>query len=430
MRKCASLQDWLEWQESLHNTAIDLGLERIRAVAERLGILSFSMPVMTVAGTNGKGSTVTLLSSMLRAANYTVGTYTSPHILRYNERVAVNALPVSDEQLVRAFEAIEAVRGNTSLTYFEFGTLAAMWIFLQAKVDVIVLEVGLGGRLDATNLWDADVAAVSSVDLDHVDWLGNSREQIAYEKASIARAGKVLVSGDPEPPASILTTAQSIGAEVLQYAVDFQASLHGAYFDVQVAASSQAAAKQWQNLPLPTLRGDMQWRNAAVAVVMLHQLQAVLPQVDQQAIAQGLSEAVLPGRLQKVQSRPDVWLDVAHNPQAARILGDWLASNPVQGKTWAIFSILVDKDLLGVVKPLKSQVAGWLIFPLDSPRACPVERVQAVLQAEDCTVDSVHANAVQAWQAVQARLQPDDRVVIFGSFLVVSSLLADFFAIN
>ncbi len=216
-----NLQEWLSWQESLHFSAIDLGLDRIRQVATNLGLLQPECPVITVAGTNGKGSTVALLSSLLNEAGYRVGAYISPHILRYNERIAFNGQPADDDFICDAFAAIDAARGDVSLTYFEFGTLAAMWLFVREAVDVIVLEVGLGGRLDAANLWDAEVAIITSIGIDHVDWLGDDREVIGREKAGIARPGKALICGDPEPPSSIAVVADEVGADYIQYGRDF-----------------------------------------------------------------------------------------------------------------------------------------------------------------------------------------------------------------
>jgi len=431
MQTHSSLAEWLAWQESLHLSAIDLGLDRVRVVAERLDLLQPDFPVITVAGTNGKGSAVAMLSSILSAAEYQVGAYTSPHILRYNERVTLNGEPVVDEWLCDAFNAIEAVRAEVSLTYFEFGTLAAMWIFQQQAVDVAVLEVGLGGRLDATNLWDADVAALTSIALDHADWLGTDREQIAYEKASIARAGRTLVCGDPHPPQRVASTAAAIGADLVQLGVDFKVLLKTdeASESLTVLCPDEAGEwwPLWEDLPRPALLGDVQLQNAALVLLTLQQLQAKLPAIDRQAVETGLQQVRLPGRLQRLQQQPDVWLDVAHNPEAAELLAVWLEKQPIVGKTWAIFSILADKDLQSVVKPLQTSIDGWHIFPLDNPRAASLAQISASLTACGATEQMQHADIQQAWQQVSARLQPHDRVVIFGSFLVVSSLLSNVF---
>lgn len=428
MQTHSSLSEWLAWQESLHLSAIDLGLDRIQVVAERLNLLKPDFPIITVAGTNGKGSAVAMLSSILNAAGYKVGAYTSPHILRYNERVALSGEPVADQWLCDAFSAIEAVRAEVSLTYFEFGTLAAMWIFQQQAVDVAVLEVGLGGRLDATNLWDADVAALTSIALDHADWLGTDREQIAYEKASIARAGRALVCGDPQPPQRVAGTAEAIGADLIQFGVDFKvAAQTDERFTVLCCNEAGEWSPLWGDLPRPALLGDVQLQNAALVLITLQQLQSKLPAIDQRAVVAGLQQVKLPGRLQRLQQQPDVWLDVAHNPEAAELLAKWLEKQPIVGKTWAIFSILADKDLQSVVKPLQASIDGWHIFPLDNPRAASLERISASLAACGVAEQTQHADIQQAWQQVSAFLEPHDRVVIFGSFLVVSSLLSNVF---
>ncbi len=425
-----SLQDWLSWQESLHFSAIDLGLDRVRRVAERLDLLQAHCPVITVAGTNGKGSTVALLTSLLTASGYQVGTYTSPHILRYNERVTLNTQPVSDELLCAAFTAIDGVRGDISLTFFEFGTLAAMWVFRQAAVDVVVLEVGLGGRLDATNVWDADAAIITAIGIDHIEWLGDSRELIGAEKAGIARAGKPLICGDPNPPASIAALASKLGAHLFQLGLHFMVEMGaGRCFSVnlnpnlQPSDSDLSAGSNWVDLPLPALEGDVQALNAACALMALRELQSLLPLGGRAALEAGLSQVSLAGRLQKLQNHPDVWVDVAHNPHAAENLAVWLKKNPVEGHTYVIFSILSDKDIAGVITPLLPYVDEWHLFPLDSLRAMPLDVMQSALHACHVTRHVAHDSFPQAWQQLGLRLNVDDRVVIFGSFLVVSSVL-------
>ncbi|MEN9424451.1 MAG: bifunctional tetrahydrofolate synthase/dihydrofolate synthase, partial [Pseudomonadota bacterium] len=301
-----TLDDWLRWQEHQFLTAIKLGLGRIHDVAERMDLLQLPVPVMTVGGTNGKGSTCAMLTRILMLQGYRVGTYTSPHLLRYNERIAVNAEPVSDAAICQAFAAIDHARDDIDLTYFEFGTLAAVYCFLQANVDVIVLEVGLGGRLDACNLWDADVAVITSIGIDHVDWLGSTREAIGREKAGIMRAGKPVVCGDPQPPAIIAAEAARIGAPLLQYGQDFTSA----------------------GIPQPALLGDVQRQNAACVVTALQQLAERLP-VSAENIHQGLQSVSLMGRMQRVHEQPEVIVDVAHNPHAAKELAAWLKKNPL-----------------------------------------------------------------------------------------------------
>lgn len=399
------LDDWLRWQENLFLSAIRLGLERIRIVAERMGLLTLPVPVITVGGTNGKGSTCAMLTRILQVQGYTVGTYTSPHLLRYNERIAINAEPVSDAQICAAFRAIDQARDDIDLTYFEFGTLAAVWCFLQAKVEVMVLEVGLGGRLDACNLWDADVAIITSIGLDHVEWLGDTREAIGREKAGIMRAGKPVICGDPDPPFTIAEEAARIGAHLLQYGRDFNAD----------------------NLPPLSLVGDVQRQNAACVVAALQQLAHRLP-VSAAAIHTGLTSTTLSGRMQRVRQSPEVILDVAHNPEAAKQLALWLQKNPLSGisagKTFAVFSILADKDIIGVVRELVSYVDSWYLVPLPSNRAADIAVLQAALLEVGVqpTAQQVYPDFPSAWQAVQTIAGKHDRVVAFGSFLVVSGM--------
>ncbi len=423
-----TLQDWLSWQESLHLSAIDLGLDRIAVVAGRMGLLAPAFPVITVAGTNGKGSTTALLTSILHTSGYRVGTYTSPHILRYNERVALDGQPVADELLCAAFTAIDAARLDVSLTYFEFGTLAAMWVFTQHQVDVAVLEVGLGGRLDASNLWDADVAVITAIGIDHVEWLGDNREDIGREKAGIARAGKALICGDPHPPASIAATAALIGAQLLQNGVDFRVEpLPEGRFSIHLQPAFGREGLAWLGLPRPVLQGDVQMNNAACAVLAVQQLVNRLPLSGRQALEDGIRLATLPGRLQKIQSRPDVWVDVAHNPHAAENLAEWLQKSPVAGKTYVIFSILADKDITGVIKPLLPHVDEWHFFPLVSPRAASLPVIQAALDACHVQHPVSSPDLQHAWAQLAGHLQAEDRVVIFGSFLVVSKMLDGIF---
>ncbi|MFN3785572.1 MAG: bifunctional tetrahydrofolate synthase/dihydrofolate synthase [Thiothrix sp.] len=400
-----SLDDWLRWQENLFLSAIRLGLERIRTVAARMGLLHLPVPVVTVGGTNGKGSTCAMLTRILQVQGYNVGTYTSPHLLCYNERIAINAEPLSDAQICAAFRAIDRAREDIDLTYFEFGTLAAVWCFLQANVDVMILEVGLGGRLDACNLWDADVAIITSIGIDHVEWLGETREAIGREKAGIMRAGKPVICGDPDPPVTIAEEAARIGARLWQYGRDFRAD----------------------ELPPLSLVGDVQRQNAACVVTALQQLAQRLP-VSNAAIRTGLASTSLSGRMQRVRQSPDVILDVAHNPEAAKQLAVWLQKNPVSGtttgKTFAIFSILADKDVTGVVRELAPHVYSWHLLPLPSKRAADVAAVKAALLAVGVppAAQHVYSDFSSAWQAVQARAGKNDRVVAFGSFLVVSGM--------
>ncbi|MGA9162956.1 MAG: bifunctional tetrahydrofolate synthase/dihydrofolate synthase, partial [Thiobacillus sp.] len=316
-----SLADWLARLEQLHPNVIDLGLERVCRVRDAMG-LAPTFPLIIVGGTNGKGSTCAYLEAILGAAGYRTGLYTSPHLLRYNERVRIDGKEARDAELVAAFEKIDAARGETSLTYFEFGTLGAMAQFIDAGVDVAILEVGLGGRLDAVNVFDPTAAIVTSVDLDHMDYLGDSREQIGFEKAGIYRAGRPAICADPAPPASLIGHARHIGAALRCVGQDFSARReddHWTFFGADVT---------WQALPLPAMPGAYQLRNAAGALAVLESLQAYLP-VSEAAIRAGLARAQVPGRFQRIAHAPEVILDVAHNPEAARALAATLREQPV-----------------------------------------------------------------------------------------------------
>ncbi|UOG93723.1 MAG: bifunctional tetrahydrofolate synthase/dihydrofolate synthase [Candidatus Thiothrix sulfatifontis] len=399
--KTKTLDDWLRWQETQFLTEIKLGLERIRCVAERMGLLHLPVPVLTVGGTNGKGSTCAMLTRILSLQGYSVGTYTSPHLLRYNERIALNGVPVRNADICAAFAAIDLARDDIDLTYFEFGTLAAVWCFLRAKVDVMVLEVGLGGRLDACNLWDADVAMITSIGIDHVEWLGDNREAIGYEKSGIMRAGKPVICGDPQPPASIASEAARIGAQLWQYGRDFSAD----------------------NVPQPALVGEVQRQNAAVVVTALQQLAEKLP-VTPAVIAEGLASVRLMGRMQRILAAPEVILDVAHNPHAATQLAAWLKKNPVNGKTFAIFSILADKDIVGVLEIMAAQVDEWHVVALSSKRAPRHHELLALMRATGIRQPiHGHSDFERAWHVIGLKAKKQDRVVAFGSFLVVSAML-------
>jgi dihydrofolate synthase / folylpolyglutamate synthase len=367
-----TLVDWLAYLESLHPKTIALGLERVEQVRQRLN-LQPGFPIITVGGTNGKGSVCAMLESILHAAGYKVGCYTSPHLIDYNERVRISKKQASDVELCASFEKIEQARGDTPLTYFEFGTLAAVQCFIEHKVDVAILEVGLGGRLDAVNIFDSDCAIVTSVDMDHMDYLGDTREQIAFEKAGIFRAGKVAVFGDRDMPDVIAGEAQRMGAALWQL---------GNQFDYT------ASAQQWDfrgvngvrnSLPYPALRGAYQLNNASAALAALDAMREKLP-VNMDAVRRGLVEVVLPGRFQVLPGRPQIILDVAHNPQAARALARDLAALP-PARTFAVFAMLKDKDIAGTVQALDAQVDVWLVAGLDTPRGANADELVQALHA-------------------------------------------------
>ena len=413
------LQDWLAWQESLHPKLIDPGLERVSAVARRMGLDRAEVPVITVAGTNGKGSTVAHIDAMLRRAGHRVGAYGSPHMLAYNERVRIDGSDASDAQLMDAFAAIDEARGEISLSYFEFGTLAALWCFRQARCDVLVLEVGMGGRLDATNLLDADVAVVVSVALDHCEWLGPDRDSIALEKAGILRAGRPAVYGEPDVPGSLVDRASALGAPLAVAGRDF-----GARIGVDGGWSwwSRSGAAR-HRLPPPALAGDHQYANAAAALAALAALEPRLP-VPDAAVRAALAEVRLSGRLQRIPGPVEWVLDVAHNAAACAGLAASLAAWPVAGRTIALFGLMRRKDLDTVIEPMLPVVDEWLVLPLPDEEARPASEVAAALRARGAEVHC--PGSIEALRtSLAGRAAPGDRVLAFGSFRVVEMVLRE-----
>lgn len=412
----SNLADWLLWQESLNPKEIDLGLDRVREVWARLASEPPRFAVVTVAGTNGKGSSVAMLESILRCAGYSVGAYTSPHLLRYNERVRLGGLEVSDAALVAAFDAVDRARADVPLTYFEFGTLAALTLFRDAGIDIAVLEVGLGGRLDAVNIIDADVALVTSIGIDHVDWLGPDRESIGREKAGIFRSGRPAVCADPEPPASVTAYAAHIGAPLYRLGPDFNYGLEPGGWRWDGLGRSRAA------LPLPALRGGVQLQNAAAVLAVLELLAERFP-VDQNAVRRGLLELVLPGRFQVLPGPVEWILDVTHNPDGAKVLADNLRQHPCAGRTLAVVGMLEDKDVEGVARVLGQVVDQWYAAGLSASRGMPgtrlAERLGAAAAAAVQPCDDVAAACAQA----DAAASVGDRVLVFGSFHTVAEAM-------
>ena len=412
-----TLEDWLAWQETLHPHKIELGLERVRAVWRRLHAAPPSFAVITVGGTNGKGSCVAMLDAVLCAAGYRTGAYTSPHLLRYNERVRVAGEAVSDADLCAAFARVDAARGETSLTYFEFGTLAALDIFYRAGLDAAVLEVGMGGRLDAVNILDPDVALLTGVDIDHAAWLGPDRERIGSEKAGIFRAGRPAVYGDDDPPQSVLDHARAIGAQLHVCGRDYH-------------AATDTAGWRWEGgdgqtryaLPFPRLRGAYQRKNAAAVVTALALLGTRLP-VPQQALRLGLMSAELPGRFQILDSHALRLCDVAHNPQAARALAGNLTTLP-PARTHAVLAMLADKDHAAVVRAMSGAVHHWHVAGLSCDRAAAAADLAAVLRAAGVADLSEYADVPTALAGAQAAAQAGERIVVFGSFYTVAAALA------
>jgi len=410
------LADWLARLEQLHPSTIELGLERVRRVKDAMG-LAPAFPIIIVGGTNGKGSTCATLEAILGAAGYKTGLYTSPHLLRYNERVRIAGSEASDVELVAAFERIDSARGETSLTYFEFGTLGAMAQFIDGGVDVAILEVGLGGRLDAVNAFDADAAIVTSVDLDHMDYLGDSREQIGFEKAGIYRAGRPAICADPAPPASLLDYARHIGADLRCVGRNFFAQREAGCW------TYRGPRLTWPALPLPAMAGAYQLRNAAGALAVLEALHKRLP-VSEPAIRQGLSAARVPGRFQCIAQAPEVILDVAHNPEAARALAATLHEQPAAGRTLAVVGMLADKDAAGVFAALSGEIDAWWACTPESPRAQDATALAAILrrQVKGDTV-SVQPDVNTALTEARGAAREGDRILVFGSFYTVAAVL-------
>jgi len=415
-----TLQGWLNWQESLHPLTIDLGLERAARVFESLNPQAVKPPTITVAGTNGKGSCVAYLDTIYRAQGYRVGAYTSPHILKYNERIKIDGKSVSDEVICAAFARIEAVRSDTSLSYFEFGTLAALDIFWRAGVDVQLLEVGLGGRLDAVNIIDPDIALISSICIDHVEWLGGTREAIGGEKAGIFRANTPAVVGDLDPPQSLLAKAK-----------DQQASLFclGKEFNYQKLTNGwqwSGGNQQIDNLPEPALKGEHQYRNASSAILATQLLSETLP-VSDDAIRQGLQNVTLPGRFQLIDDDVPVLLDVGHNPQAVRTLVEYLHEYFPNNRVHAIFSMMKDKDIAGVIDIMKPVISQWFFAPLTNPRAVSELAMREIFSQKSLTnVSFGYSGFAEAFSAAKNQSQKGDLLLVFGSFFLVSDCLAEF----
>lgn len=435
-----TLADWLSHLESLHPKTISLGLDRVAEVKRRMN-LSPDFPVIVVGGTNGKGSVCAMLEAMLTAAGYRVGCYTSPHLLRYNERVRVGQREVEDEGLCASFAQIEAARGEIPLTYFEFGTLAAMQLFIAQRVEVAILEVGLGGRLDAVNVFDNDCAIITSVDIDHTDYLGDTREVIGFEKAGIFRSGKVAICAERDVPASMLQHAQAIGATLWRIEQDFgfkavsMTATDRPHNIMAIASDSPSAnlpPQQWDfysplghrsSLPFPALRGAFQLGNASAVLAALDVLKEKLP-VNMSAVRRGLVEVVLAGRFQVLPGKPTWVLDVAHNPHAARSFAQNLAMLEPAPRRYAVFAMLQDKDIGGVIAAVQDQIDVWLVAGIDAPRGASADDLAAQLsaaqvQGEVVTFANLDAAVAHACHAAGE----NDRIAAFGSFYTVAAVL-------
>jgi dihydrofolate synthase/folylpolyglutamate synthase len=407
------LADWLAYIERQHPQSIALGLDRVLEVHSRLGT-EVACPVITVGGTNGKGSTCAMLDSMLRAAGYRVGLYTSPHIERYNERVRIGGAEASDTALAEAFEAVEAARGEVPLTYFEFGTLGAFHLFSREKPDALVLEVGLGGRLDAVNIADPDCAVLTSIGIDHVEFLGDTRAAIGREKAGIFRPGTPAVISEPNVPESVMEEVQKLKAKPFLLGRDFGYRNQGAQWSYWGPGGKRAG------LAHPALRGAVQLRNAAAAITALDAMRERLP-VAMQDVRRGLAEVVLPGRFQVLPGRPQVILDVAHNPEAAAVLAHNLADSGYAPEAIAVFGMLRDKDIAGVVRAVAPRITRWHLATLPGPRGADAAFLKEILLEQNIKHPVFeHPTVLSALAAAKKDAGENDKIVVFGSFLTVA----------
>ena len=414
--KPTTAQQWLAYIEALHPKAIAMGLDRVNAVAENCHIKP-SFPIITVAGTNGKGSTCAMLCQIYTEAGDKVGCYTSPHLLRYNERVRINQQEISDNDLCAAFEAVERARGNVALTYFEMGTLAAMWHFCQSNVDVVILEVGLGGRLDAVNIFEPACTIVTTIDLDHMEFLGDTREKIGFEKAGIFRPSILAICGDDNPPVSLINHAKQINAPLKLINRDFSVKklLNGWQY--------------WQGeesylLPNLGLQGEFQLNNAACVVCAVQHMQSVLPVTTNQ-IYKALQAVMLIGRFYAIQSNPSIIVDVAHNPHAALSLAHNLKTTACAGKTLAVFAMLADKDIDGVIQAVSVHINQWFIADNHSARGAKAQNLQdKLMQHDPKAAVALFADVASALVAACKIATKNDRIIVFGSFYTVADAIA------
>jgi dihydrofolate synthase/folylpolyglutamate synthase len=409
-----TLDDWLAHCERLHPVGVDMTLDRVRAVYQRLN-LNIAVPVITVAGTNGKGSTCALIESIALAAGWRVGLYIKPHLVHFEERCRINGVIAEGDSLLEHFAAVEVARGDITLTYFEFSFLAILRRFVHAPLDLMILEVGLGGRLDAVNIVDADCAVLTSIALDHVEWLGPDRESIGREKAHIMRAGRPAIVGDPQPPQSVLDHAAAIGADLWLAGRDF-----GHDGDRQ-QWRWRGRHKHYPALAYPALRGANQLLNASAALAAFEALHDRLP-ISAQAVRTGLALVELPGRFQIVPGQPALVLDVAHNPQSVAALAQNLDAMGFFPRTIAVFGAMQDKDLAGILARVAPLIDHWCFCDLATPRAAKAVDLAALPRAGSATA-STHASAAEALAAALGRADPADRIVIFGSFYTVGGVL-------
>ncbi len=415
-----TLKGWLDWQENLHPLTIDLGLDRVKRVYQALNPNKISPITITVAGTNGKGSCIAYLEAIYKAQGYRVGTYSSPHILKYNERIKINGEPVSDSIICEAFKKIETVRNETSLSYFEFGTLAALIIFQNSNLDVQLLEVGLGGRLDAVNIVEPDITLITSIGIDHVDWLGSTREAIGREKSGIFRKNTPAIVGDIDPPETVIETAHKKNAQLYLINTDFHYKKQGAIWDWT------SSHRIIYDIPEPGLKGEHQYRNASSAILAVNLLSEKLP-INEVAIRNGIQNIHLLGRFQLINDKIPVLLDVGHNPEAVKTLVDYLKMSFPNKKIHAIFSMMKDKDIASVLEIMNPVIFDWFFTPLSNPRTIPEEIMKNIFSKSSVNrVSFGYKNFSDAFKAAQSQSQSGDLLLVFGSFFLVSECLNEF----
>jgi len=420
MARFNSLLDWLNWQEGFHPRSIDLGLERAATVYKALNPDAVKPPTIIVAGTNGKGSCIAYLEAIYRAQGYRVGAYTSPHILKYNERIRIDGQSVSDKLICKAFERIDEVRNDVSLSYFEFGTLAALDIFWRSDLDVQLLEVGLGGRLDAVNIIDSDTSIVSSISVDHIDWLGETREAIAHEKAGVFRKNKPAIIGDVNPPNALAQQADITNAQLRTINQDFSFQQNKNGWEWSCLGNKQ---RRYYDLPWPALKGEHQYHNASSVLMAVTEMEDLLP-VSKQSIRQGLQNIQLKGRFQIIEGKVPVLLDVAHNPQAVSALLNYLESDFPDKKIHAVFAMMKDKDIEGVINIIKPVISDWFFVPLSHSRA--VSEPQMQVYFNNCGLEKINLgfeNFSGAYLAACEKSEENDLILVFGSFFLVSEYL-------
>ena len=411
--------EWLAYIEALHPKSIAMGLDRVKSVADKLA-LNPKFPIITVAGTNGKGSVCAMLSQIYVESGCRVGCYTSPHLNRYNERVSVNLQHISDADLCTAFEAVEAARADVQLTYFEMGTLAAMYHFCGQNLDVCILEVGLGGRLDAVNVFEPTCAIVTAIDLDHMEFLGDTREKIGFEKAGVFRANKLAICGDENPPQSLLEYAAKIGANLQLINRDFSVKKSAQGWNYQ-------AGEQVLQLPNLGLTGEFQLNNAACAICAVQYLGEILPAL-QANIHAALRAVKLSGRYQQIHTNPQIIVDVAHNPQAAKSLAQNLQSNAGAGKTLAVLGMLADKDIAGVINAVAPEIDAWYLADIHSPRGAKAIELQELLLNRTLNLPiQTFASVSAAIESACKNSAKNDRIIVFGSFYTVADAIASKF---